>query len=134
MINDNLRLKSTCISAVNENISMLNDIYDRVENQSFKRLIKNSCTKHNMLCMHLGININKIRENHGTKILNAVKLKNCTDDKKLAEFVANGCNSSLNSLCHSFNECKGANQKTTEIAQKLIKIEENLASDVRRYL
>lgn len=59
-----------------------------------------------------------------------VKLVMNESDKTIADLMTDGCNMGVKYL----NQYEAADEKTKDIAKRLIHLEEKLALDIRRYL
>ena len=55
-------------------------------------------------------------------------------DNTIAEIMTDGCNMGVKSLSRYLNQYKAADEKSKDIAKRLIKLEEKLAVDIRRFL
>ena len=63
-----------------------------------------------------------------------VKLVMNESDKTIADLMTDGCNMGVKSLNQYLNQYEAADEKTKDIATRLIHLEEKLALDIRRYL
>lgn len=54
--------------------------------------------------------------------------------KYLADLMSDGCNMGVKSLHKYLNQYKAADEKTKDIAKRLINLEEKLAIDIRQFL
>ena len=63
-----------------------------------------------------------------------IKLALNETDKSVAEFITDGCNMGIKSLSGYLNEYKAADEKSKHIAKELIKLEEDMLKDIRKYL
>ena len=63
-----------------------------------------------------------------------VKLAMDESQKTVAGLMTDGCNIGVKSLNKYLNQYKAADEKTKDIAKRLIKIEERLAIDIRCFL
>lgn len=54
--------------------------------------------------------------------------------KYLADLMTDGCNMGVKSLHKYLNQYKAADEKTKDIAKRLINLEEKLAIDIRQFL
>lgn len=63
-----------------------------------------------------------------------VKLVMRESDQTIAELMTDGCNMGVKSLSKYLNQYKAADGKSKEIAEKLIKLEEELAGQIREFL
>ena len=55
-------------------------------------------------------------------------------DKTAADLMTDGCNMGIKSLAKYLNEYKAADEKSKDIAKKVINLEEKLVRDLREYL
>ena len=55
-------------------------------------------------------------------------------DETIADLITDGCNMGIKSLNKYLNQYKAADEKTKDIAKRLINLEEKLAIDIRCYL
>ena len=63
-----------------------------------------------------------------------MKLAVKESDDTIADLMTDGCNMGVKSLNKYLNEYGAAEEKTKDIAKKLIKIEEKLADEIRGFL
>ena len=55
-------------------------------------------------------------------------------DGVIADLMTDGCNMGVKSLNKYLNEYKAADERSKDIAKRLINLEEKLAVDIRSYL
>ena len=55
-------------------------------------------------------------------------------DKTIADLITDGCNMGVKSLNRYLNQYEAADELSKDIAKRLIKLEDQLASDIRGYL
>lgn len=55
-------------------------------------------------------------------------------DKTIADLMTNGCNMGVKSLNRYLNQYEAADERTKDIAKRLIALEEKLVEDIRRFL
>ena len=63
-----------------------------------------------------------------------VKLVMDESDETIADLITDGCNMGVKSLNEYLNQDKAADEKTKDIAKRLVNIEESFAIDIRKYL
>lgn len=63
-----------------------------------------------------------------------VKLAVNESDATIAELMTDGCNMGVKSLNQYLNQYKAADEKSKDITKRLIRLEEQLAVDLRGYL
>ena len=63
-----------------------------------------------------------------------MKLTMNESDKTIAGLMTDGCNMGVKSLNQYLNQYEAADEKTKDIAKRLINLEEKLVVDIRRFL
>ena len=63
-----------------------------------------------------------------------VKLKMHESDAVIADLITDGCNMGVKSLNQYLNEYAAADERSKDVAKKLIRLEKKLADDVRDFL
>ena len=63
-----------------------------------------------------------------------VKLAVNESDNVAADLITDGCNMGVKSLFKYLNQYKAADEKSKKLAKKLISIEEDLSSNLRKFL
>ena len=62
------------------------------------------------------------------------KLAMDESDHTIADLMTDGCNMGVKSLNRYLNQYRAADEKTKDIAKKLIRVEEKLTADMEKYL
>ena len=68
------------------------------------------------------------------KMKTNVKLAFDNSDRSAASLITDGCNMGVKSLNKYLNQYNGADEKSKDIAKRLIHIEERLAEDISCFL
>ena len=63
-----------------------------------------------------------------------IKLTMHESDHTIADLMTDGCNMGVKSLSKYLNQYKAADEVSKDIAKRLIKLEEDLAKDIRGFL
>ncbi len=63
-----------------------------------------------------------------------VKLKADGSDSMIAELMIDGCNMGIKSLCRYMNQYQAADRRSKDIAMRLVRAEDKLTDDMRRFL
>jgi hypothetical protein len=63
-----------------------------------------------------------------------VKLGMEAEDSTIADLMTDGCNMGVKSLNKYLNQYRAADEESKDIAKKLIKLEDQLTTDIRGYL
>ena len=69
-----------------------------------------------------------------SKMKTAMKIAVNDSDQTVADLITDGCNMGVKSLSKYLNEYKAADERSKDIAKRLINVEHTLAVDIRGYL
>lgn len=67
-------------------------------------------------------------------ITTEVKLLVKDDSTQIAKILMNGCNMGIQSISECMNKCPDASRDSISVAKKLVKCEEKLMEDMKKYL
>ena len=143
MNTDTTKLLRECNAGIKMGIDTIESVLERVENQDFYAILKTCKDEHIKLEAETGALLQEFGEeskepNPIAKGMSYMKTNVKTvlepGDKTIADLVTDGCHRGVKSLERYLNEYKNAEQRVKSIAEKLIKIEKNLADDIAAYL
>lgn len=143
MNTDTTKLLRECNAGIKMGIDTIESVLERVENQDFYAILKTCKDEHIKLEAKTGALLQEFGEeskepNPLAKGMSYMKTNVKTvlepGDKTVADLVTDGCHMGVKSLERYLNEYKNAEQRVQSIAEKLIKIEKNLADDIAAYL
>lgn len=143
MNTDTIKLLRECNAGIKMGIDTIESVLERVENQDFYAILKTCKDEHIKLEAETGALLQEFGEeskepNPLAKGMSYMKTNVKTvlepGDKTVADLVTDGCHMGVKSLERYLNEYKNAEQRVKSIAEKLIKIEKNLADDIAAYL
>ncbi|MDE7162233.1 MAG: hypothetical protein K2N65_05700, partial [Anaeroplasmataceae bacterium] len=63
-----------------------------------------------------------------------MKLKMNESDATIADLITDGCNMGVKSLNRYLNQYKASDEVTKDMTKRLIHLEEQLATDIRKFL
>ena len=144
MVNtDTVKLLKECNAGVKMGVSSIKDVLDNVKNDTFKSILKQSLDEHKRLGdethkMLADYNDEGKEPNIMAKSMSWLKtnmmlsVNEC--DETVADLMTDGCNMGVKSLSKYLNKYKAADEKTKDVAKKLISMEAQLAIDLRQYL
>ncbi len=141
---DTIKLLKECDAGSKMAVTSLDDVLEKVENENLKKLLIETKGHHEKL----GNEIHDLLIKYGCeeKEPNAMakgmsKMKtnfmmNMKDDcdETAADLVTDGCNMGIKSLYKYMNQYPDANEKTKDLCQRLISIEDQLRKELRAYL
>ena len=143
MNTDTTKLLRECNAGIKMGIDTIESVLERVENQDLYAILKTCKDEHIKLEAETGALLQEFGEeskepNPLAKGMSYMKTNVKTvlepGDKTVADLVTDGCHMGVKSLERYLNEYKNAEQRVQSIAEKLIKIEKNLADDIAAYL
>lgn len=140
---DTIRLLRECDAGIKMGTSSIDNALKYAENNEFKSLLKSCRDEHDRLDLKLQALLNEYNDTGKepdsmakgmswikTNIMLAIN----ESDEKIADFITDGCNMGIKSLNKYLNKYKAADEKSKDIAKKLINLEEKLVIDIRSFL
>ena len=140
---DTIKLLRECDAGVKMGVASIDDVLDHVRSDDFKNHLNRCKDEHETLKTEIqeqldrfgddGKEPNPIAKGMSWMKTN-LKLGLDDSDKVIADLMTDGCNMGVKSLGKYLNQYKAADEKSKDIAKRLIKLEDQLAVDIRRYL
>jgi hypothetical protein len=140
---DTVRLLRECDAGIKMGVKSMNDVLDSVHERKFKHALLHSKSEHERLANDVeGL----LRNYHDdgrdpgviaswmSKLKTSVKLAADDSDTTVAELMTDGCNMGVKSLSRYLNQYKAADEASKNITKKLIRLESDLAEEIRAYL
>lgn len=141
--NDTIRLLRECDAGIKMGISSIDDSLKYVQSSELKDYLEKSKKDNEEIQRELQELLNDYHDDGKEPpamakgmswIKTNVKLAVNESDDAVAELITDGCNMGVKSLARYLNQYKAADEKSKDIAKKLISIEERLAIDIRKFL
>ncbi len=140
---DTIRLLRECDAGIKMGVKSIDDVLDRVYSKDFREILKKCKDEHEILDRELqelldrygdeGKNPNVIAEGM-SKMKTGIMLTVKDTDETIADLMTDGCNMGVKSLSKYLNKYAAADEKSKDICKRLIKLENELARDIRLYL
>ena len=140
---DTIKLLRECDAGVKMGTSSIKDVVEYVHSPELKDMLTTCKEKHmeldtelqKLLCEYKdeGKDPNPIAKGMSWMKTN-VKLTLNESDSVIADLITEGCNMGVKSLNKYLNQYEAAEEKTKDIAKRLINLEEKLAVDIRKFL
>ena len=140
---DTVKLLRECDAGIKMGISSIDDVLDRVENETFQQRLKDCKEESKRLQSELegllsryhddGKEPNPIAKGMSW-MKTTMKLGMEESDAVIADLMTDGCNMGVKSLSRYLNQYKAADESSKNLAKKLIRSESQLAVDIRQYL
>ena len=140
---DTIKLLRECDAGAKMGIASIGDVLGRVENEDLSRKLSDCAQAHETLQTEIqqqldrygdeGKDPNPIAKGMSWMKTN-MKMNLEESDATIAELMTDGCNMGVKSLARYLNQYKAADETSKDIAKRLIKLEADLAADIREYL
>ncbi len=140
---DTVCLLRECDAGVKMGVQSIHDVIDHVKSQRLKDLLHVCKDKHDELDKELQLLLGKygdegkepsILAEMMSKIKTEMKLQMKDSDKTIADLMTDGCDMGVKSLSKYLNRYAAADEKSKDIAKRLIALEAQLAVDMRDFL
>ena len=140
---DTIRLLRECDSGVKMGVASINEVLDDVKDDSFKRCLTKCRNEHEKLSTEIQNELARFKDegknpNPMVKTMSWMKtnmmLMVDDGDDRIADLMIDGCNMGVKSLSKYLNKYKAADERSKDIAKKLIHLEAQLAADIRCFL
>ena len=140
---DTIKLLRECDAGVKMGVASIDDVLDHVRSDDFKNHLNRCKDEHEALKTEIQEQLDRFGDdgkdpNPIAKGMSwmKTKLKLGLDDsdKVIADLMTDGYNMGVKSLGKYLNQYKAADEKSKDIAKRLIKLEDQLAVDIRKYL
>ena len=140
---DTIKLLRECDAGVKMGISSIDSVLEYVHASELRHCLSNCMTEHEELedeikkrldnCHDDGKEPNPMAKGMSWVKTN-VRLAVNESDAAIADLMTDGCNMGVKSLNKYLNQYKAADERSKDIAKRLINLEEKLAVDIRRFL
>ena len=140
---DTIRLLRECDAGVKMGISSIGDVLGYVSSPELKKLLQDSSQEHDGLKAELQGLLAEYNDEgkepaamaKGMSWLKSnVKLTVDGSDSTAADLMVDGCNMGVKSLSRYLNRYKAADERSKDMAKRIISTEERLSADMRPFL
>ena len=140
---DTVKLLRECDAGIKMGISSIDDVVGHVEDKHLYDILTKGREDHEALQAKIqkllgdyqdeGKDPNPIAKGM-SRVKTNMKLGMDAEDCTIADLMTDGCNMGVKSLSKYLNQYKAADEQSKDITKKLIRLEEQLAVDIRGYL
>ena len=141
--NDTVELLKECNAGIKMGVTAIDEVLDNVSDDEFKSILISSKDEHQRLGSETHELLNNYHDSGKEPNLMAksmswmktnVMLSMKDSDHTVADLITDGCNMGVKSLNRYLNKYEAADEKSKDIAKKLINMEHQLTIDIRPYL
>lgn len=140
---DTIKLLRECDAGIKMGVSSIDEVLGHVECDKLEQTLSQNKKEHEKLKSEIqtlldqyhddGKDPNPIAKGMSWMKTN-VKLGMEDSDRVVADLITDGCNMGVKTLNRYLNQYKAADEKSKDITKRLIRVEEQLAVDLRQYL
>ena len=140
---DTIKLLKECDAGTKTAVSSIKEVLDNVKSKDLLALLTKSTEEHELIIQDIKEYLDEI-EGDGkdpspmAKMMSwakiNMKMMMHEDDKTIASLIIDGCNMGIKSLNMYLNQYTEADSTAKNICKKLIKIEESLCKELKKYL
>jgi len=140
---DTILMLRECDAGIKMGVSSIDEVLDYVRDETLRKYLDDCKSEHEKLKREIqtlldefhddGKDPNPIAKGMSWMKTN-VKLGVDESDGTVADLITDGCNMGVKSLSRYLNQYKAADERSKDIAKKLISLEEKLAVDIRKFL
>lgn len=140
---DTVKLLRECDAGIKMGIASIDDVLEYVRDDAFCKYLTDCKDEHEKLKDEIQTLLAEYHDdgkepNPMAKsmswIKTNVKLSLNESDKTIADLMTDGCDMGVKSLSKYLNQYEAADEKSKDIAKRLINLEERLGEDIRQFL
>ena len=140
---DTVRLLRECDAGAKMGVDSLNDVIDRVQDGRLKQALTQSREEHEALSGEIRSELDRFQDEGKDPapmasamswLKTKAELAMDASDATVADLMTDGCNMGVKSLSKYLNQYKAADEKSKNLAKRLVTEEEHLAQRIRPYL
>lgn len=140
---DTVRLLRECDAGIKMGVASIDDVLERVSDEGLYKLLSRCKDDHETLKNELqglladyhdeGKEPNPIAKGM-SHMKTAMKMGMEDSDATIADLMTDGCGMGIKSLSRYLNQYRAADEKSKDLAKRLIALEDKLVQDLRGYL
>ncbi len=140
---DTIKLLRECDAGIKMGVASIDDVLDYVHDKTLRSCLADCRRGHDELKEEIQVLLNQYHDegkepNPMAKsmswIKTNVKLVMNESDATIADLMTDGCHMGIKSLNKYLNQYQAADEKSKNLAKRLIQLEEKLAVDIRHFL
>ncbi len=140
---DTIKLLRECDAGIKMGVSAIDEVMPYASNEELKAILQKSMSENEALKNDLQELLIKYHDDgkepspmaKGMSWMKTnMKLAVNESDHVIADLITDGCNMGVKSLNRYMNQYKAADEKSKDLAKRIITAEEKLAADIRQFL
>ena len=140
---DTIKLLRECDAGIKMGITSIDEVMEYIKNDNFRKILLTYKNEHVKLeneiqdflniCHDDGKNPSPMAKSMSWMKINAKLVMN-ESDQTIADLITDGCNMGVKSLNRYLNQYQASDEKSKDITKRIIKLEENFAMEMRKFL
>lgn len=140
---DTIKLLRECDAGIKMGVASIDDVIDQVQSSALRQYLARCKEEHDKLKGEIQVLLDKYHDDGKEPNLIAkgmswmktsMKMGMDASDQTIAGLMTDGCNMGVKSLNQYLNQYEAADEASKDITKRLIKLEEQLAVDIREFL
>ena len=140
---DTIRLLRECDAGIKMGVEAIQEVEQYSSDPELRQFLKSNMAEHEKLQSERQELLDQYHDDgkdpnamaKGMSWLKTnIKLAVDESDKTIADLITDGCNMGVKSLNRYLNQYEAADEKSKDIAKRVISLEETLAKDIRKFL
>ena len=140
---DTIRLLRECDAGIKMGVEAIQEVEQYSSDPELRQFLKSNMAEHEKLQSELQELLDQYHDDgkdpnamaKGMSWLKTnIKLAVDESDKTIADLITDGCNMGVKSLNRYLNQYEAGDEKSKDIAKRVISLEETLAKDIRKFL
>lgn len=140
---DTIKLLRECDAGVKMGAAAIKDVLGDVKNPELKSTLDRGMDEHRQIAHEL----QRVLANYNDKgkdpdpiakemahLKTGFRMKMNKSDTTVADLITDGCNMGIKSLNRYINQYKAADERSKDLAMRIVGAEEHLAFDIRKFL
>lgn len=140
---DTVRLLRECDAGAQMGASAISDVLAKAASPALRRALTDCRAQHEELGVQIRCQLNCFHDRGKSpspmvqamsKMKTAARLSRRGSDAAVADLITDGCTMGVKSLNHYLNRYKAADERSKDMAKRLIRLEQKLTEEVRDFL
>ena len=140
---DTIKLLRECDAGVKMGVASIDDVIDRVQSPRLKQCLSQCKREHIKLEHEIRDELNRFHDRGKepnpiaqsmSRMKSGVKMAMDASDSTVADLMTDGCHMGVKSLNQYLNQYRAADERSKDIAKRLIHLEQKLSEDICTFL
>lgn len=141
--NDTIELLRECDAGIKMGVASIDEVLEETEDTELKKILQQSKNEHEKMKDETQVLLDEYHDegkepNPMAKSMSWMKtnwkLMTEKSDSTIADLMTDGCDMGVKSLARYLNQYEAADEKSKDIAKRLINLEEKLSKDIQKFL